>query len=125
MDRQQVRQLLLSERNAGLREYRGDVVGGAGWPAIVTEDVWRMAVAKLTDPTRRSGATRGRKYLLSNIAHLRAVRLRAGLGHQQPGPAPVSLQPLPEAVARRCEAGRAGDREGGVAAVPSSTRWSC
>ena len=64
----QVRQLLLSERNAGLREYRGEVVGGARWPAIVTEDVWRMAVAKLTDAKRRSGATRGRKYLLSNIA---------------------------------------------------------
>lgn len=64
----QVRHLLLCGRNAGLRELRGEVVGPGQWPAIVDEDVWRDVKVKLTDPKRRSGATRGRKRLLSGIA---------------------------------------------------------
>jgi DNA invertase Pin-like site-specific DNA recombinase len=70
----QVRQLLLNGRNAGLREYRGEVVIDGDepvqgdWPAIVTEDTWRSVRGKLAEPSRRSGPTRGRKRLLSGIA---------------------------------------------------------
>lgn len=75
-----VREVLLLARNAGLREFRGEVVvrqdkGHEGepqkgtWDPIVDEDTWRAAVAKITDPKRRSGAAyKGRKYLLSGIA---------------------------------------------------------
>ncbi len=49
-----VRLLLLNPRNAGLRAHRGEVVGAAAWPAIVTEDVWRAACAKLAEPSRRT-----------------------------------------------------------------------
>ena len=63
----QVRDLLLAARNAGIREYEGHEYKGT-WPVIVDEDVWRQAVRTLQDPTRRSGATGGRKFLLSGIA---------------------------------------------------------
>jgi len=62
-----VRELLLLARNAGLREYRGQVVGKGTWPAIVTEETWRAAVAKITEK-KNTGPYRGRKYLLSGIA---------------------------------------------------------
>ncbi|MFZ0714788.1 recombinase family protein [Mycobacterium sp.] len=63
-----VRELLLLARNAGLREYHGEVVGEGTWPAIVTEETWRAAHAKITHPDRRTGTFKGRKYLLSGIA---------------------------------------------------------
>jgi DNA invertase Pin-like site-specific DNA recombinase len=63
-----VRELLLLARNAGLREYHGEVVGRGTWPAIVTEETWRAAHAKITHPDRRGGPYKGRKYLLSGIA---------------------------------------------------------
>lgn len=49
-----VRDLLLRARNAGLLQYRGQVVGPAAWPALVSEDEWRGVVAILTDPGRRN-----------------------------------------------------------------------
>jgi DNA invertase Pin-like site-specific DNA recombinase len=63
-----VRELLMLARNAGLRELRGEVVGEGDWPAIVSEETWRKAHRVLTQPSRRSGPYRGRKYLLSGIA---------------------------------------------------------
>ena len=64
----QTRQLLLSPRNAGLRTFRKQVVGEGNWPAIVAEDLWRAVAYKLSDPDRRCGQSRARKYLLSGIA---------------------------------------------------------
>lgn len=64
----QLRALLMAARNAGLREHDGKVVGKGTWPAIVSEEVWEMAVRELSKPERRNGATRGRKHLLSGIA---------------------------------------------------------
>jgi DNA invertase Pin-like site-specific DNA recombinase len=62
-----VRELLMLARNAGLREFRGEVVGKGTWPPIVTEETWRAAHAKIT-AKRGDGPYRGRKYLLSGIA---------------------------------------------------------
>jgi hypothetical protein len=62
-----VRDLLLTERNAGLREYGGREYEGT-WPRLVEPDTWRMAVRKLNNPERRCGVDRGRKHLLSGIA---------------------------------------------------------
>ena len=64
----QVRQLLIAPRNAGRRYYDGVDVGEASWPAIVDVETWRQAKAILEDPVRRSGASRGRKHLLTGIA---------------------------------------------------------
>jgi site-specific DNA recombinase len=58
----------MSPRNAGLIENRGEVVGPATWPAIISEDIYRGVVAVLSNPVRRYGKTRGRKRLLSGIA---------------------------------------------------------
>lgn len=63
-----VRQLLMRPRNAGLSEYRGEVVGAAQWPAIVAEDDWRAVCSILKDPSRRRSNTNATKHLLSGIA---------------------------------------------------------
>lgn len=63
----QVRQMLINARYAGLRSYRGEIVGPAAWEAIVDEDTWRSVQTILADPGRRRGATRGRKHLLTGL----------------------------------------------------------
>lgn len=62
-----VRLVLLNPRNAGLRKYRGEIVGAAAWPALVTEDVWRATTDMLTHPDRFSGK-RGGEQLLTGLA---------------------------------------------------------
>jgi site-specific DNA recombinase len=71
-----VKQVLLSPRNAALRTYQPDkaiepeVVGKGDWTPIVTEQVWRSAVATLTNPARLTPGSgfNTRRYLLSGIA---------------------------------------------------------
>jgi site-specific DNA recombinase len=60
--------VLRRPRNAGLSEYRGEIVGAASWPAILDPDTWRGVVAVLSDPTRRSNPGRPPRWLLSNLA---------------------------------------------------------
>lgn len=64
-----VRELIINPRYAGLRSYKGEIVGTAAWPGIVGEDVWRSAVAIVTDPSRlkHSNGT-ARKWLLTGLA---------------------------------------------------------
>jgi Raf kinase inhibitor-like YbhB/YbcL family protein len=62
------RVVLLNPRNAGLRSHNGEIVGKAVWPAIVDRDTYDGTVALLTNPSRRVGGARGRKYLLSGLA---------------------------------------------------------
>jgi DNA invertase Pin-like site-specific DNA recombinase len=63
------RAVLINPRNAGLRAYRGNIVGPAVWPGIVDEDTWRAAHALLTDSERRRGpGSSARKWLLGGLA---------------------------------------------------------
>jgi DNA invertase Pin-like site-specific DNA recombinase len=63
------RAVLINPRNAGLRAYRGEIVGLAAWPANVDEDTWRAAHALLTDSERRRGpGSSARKWLLGGLA---------------------------------------------------------
>jgi len=63
------RAILVNPRNAGLRAYRGEIVGPAAWPAIVDEETWRAAHAILTDSERRRGpGSAARKWLLGGLA---------------------------------------------------------
>lgn len=60
--------VLKNARNAGLRSYRGEVVGPAAWEAIVPEETWRAAVALLNDPARRQPRGPVKRYLLTGFA---------------------------------------------------------
>jgi site-specific DNA recombinase len=60
--------LLQRPRNAGLSTYRGEIVNGAAWPAILDEDTWRGVCAVLTDPARSTTRDRTRRWLLSGLA---------------------------------------------------------
>ena len=73
-----VRSLLRSGRICGMREHRGEIIGPATWPAIVSvEDGARMR-AILDDPSRRTSRT-ARRYLLAGVlrCHLCGTTLRA------------------------------------------------
>jgi DNA invertase Pin-like site-specific DNA recombinase len=61
-----LRKTALRPSNAALRVHRGEIVGAAVWPAIITEAQHRRVVEVLTDPRRRSnGGTAVRRHLLS------------------------------------------------------------
>ncbi|GAC1323978.1 MAG: recombinase family protein [Mycobacteriales bacterium] len=79
-----VRQLVLRERNAGLRRHQRRVIGPGNWEPIFDQDVLERVKAVLTDPTRRSSPTGARRHLLSGIARCGicgdAVRILAGHG---------------------------------------------
>jgi site-specific DNA recombinase len=64
----ELRRVLLRPRNAGLVVHRGQVVGRAEWPAILSEDTWRGVCAVLGDPARRTNTTTARQWLLSGLA---------------------------------------------------------
>lgn len=64
----QLRQMLLRPRNAGLADWKGEIVGPSTFPALVSEDVWRAVVSILTDPRRRRSQSNKARHLLSGIA---------------------------------------------------------
>ncbi len=59
----EVRKLLARPRNAGLMEHRGEVVGPAGWPAIVDEPLWQAVRVLLSDESRRTTTGNARRWL--------------------------------------------------------------
>lgn len=71
-----VRAVLLNWRNAGISSRWGEMVTDpetgepvkAVWPPVVSLDTFEAVRSKLTDPDRRRGATRGRRYLMSGLA---------------------------------------------------------
>lgn len=50
-----VRQILLRARNAGLSEYRGEIVGEAQWPALISIEEHEAILAVFADPVRKAG----------------------------------------------------------------------
>lgn len=61
-----VKAALVKPRNAGLRSYKGDIVGVGTWPPIVDEQTWRAAVA-LIERRSYAGPPPG-THLLSGLA---------------------------------------------------------
>jgi hypothetical protein len=58
---------LRKPRNAGLRDYNGEIVGEATWPALIDEATWRAAQAVLDAPGRRPGRKSVRRHLLTGV----------------------------------------------------------
>lgn len=69
-----LRQMLLRPRNAGLAEWKGEVVGQSEFPAIVERHIWEATCAILTDPSRRRSRTNKVKHLLAGIALCECLR---------------------------------------------------
>jgi site-specific DNA recombinase len=63
-----VRGVLKNARYAGLRTYRGEVVGPATWDAVIDQETFDAADALLSMPERRTTSTTARKYLLPGLA---------------------------------------------------------
>nr|WP_176445463.1 recombinase family protein [Blastococcus mobilis] len=104
----EVRKLLARPRNAGLMEHRGEVVGRAGWPAIVEEPLWQAVRAMLSDVSRRTTTGNARRWLGGGLylcgicgAALRATT--AGTGGLGRGHAPAYRCEQGAHVVRRCE----------------------
>ena len=80
-----VRGVLRNPRYAGLRSYRGEVVGPATWPAVVDEETHAAAVALLSMPERRTTSTTARKYLLPGLAYCWKCGSDVATGHTRHG----------------------------------------
>lgn len=63
-----VRRALRNPRYAGLRVYRGEVIGPGTWEPLVDEAVWRQVDRLLADPARRTSTDTRTKFLLTRIA---------------------------------------------------------
>lgn len=64
----QLRQALLRPRNAGLYEFRGEIISRDQIPPVVSEEVWRATVSVLVAPERRRSQSNKAAHLLSGIA---------------------------------------------------------
>ncbi|MGC4109454.1 MAG: recombinase family protein [Nocardioides sp.] len=80
-----VREVLKNPRYAGLRTYRGEVVGPATWKPLVDEDTHAAAVALLSLPGRRTTETTARKYLLPGLALCWKCGSDVATGHTRHG----------------------------------------
>jgi site-specific DNA recombinase len=62
-----LRDILLRPRNAGIFEHNGEEMGPAPWEPILPEETWRLLVALLTNPARRTAQGRTPKYLGAGV----------------------------------------------------------
>jgi DNA invertase Pin-like site-specific DNA recombinase len=60
--------VLTSGRVAGLRSYRGKIVGDGQWPAIIDPATRDLLVARLVDSARTKRGGTGRKFTLTGLA---------------------------------------------------------
>lgn len=80
-----LRSMLLNPRYAGLRTYRGEVVGPAIWEPVIDPATHEAAVALLTMPERRTTLTTARKYLLPGLVFCWKCGSDCATGHTQHG----------------------------------------
>jgi site-specific DNA recombinase len=64
----EVKRLLISPAYIGKRVHRGQIIGDATWPAILTENDHHRLVALLTDPARNTVTDPSVKHLLTGLA---------------------------------------------------------
>ena len=63
-----LKQILLRDRNAGMRTHHGQVIGPGAWPPIYDRATHDRVVALLTDPNRKTTRGATRRHLLTGIA---------------------------------------------------------
>lgn len=80
-----VRSVLRNPRYAGLRTYRGEVVGPATWKALIDEETLRATEALLSMPERRTTANTARRWLLPGLALCGFCGATVATGHTQHG----------------------------------------
>ena len=82
-DPTKLRQVLLRERNAGLRRHQGKVIGAGDWEAVISPATLDRLRAFLQDPNRRTNRGPMRRHLLSGIAEcgICATGLRVLVAH--------------------------------------------
>lgn len=80
-----VREVLKNPRYAGLRTYRGEIVGPAVWPPLIDQETFEAARALLGMPERRTTANTARKYLLPNLAVCGKCGAKMTTGHTRHG----------------------------------------
>lgn len=78
---QAMRWVLRSGRIAGLREHKGQVIGPASWPAIITEDQHKLLRARL-DSNQRPPGSRVRLHYLSGHVYCQRCGVRMGVKPQ-------------------------------------------
>lgn len=64
----QIRRMVINPGYVGLRVHQGKVVGAANWPAILDLRTHHAAVARASDPTRRTQRDGALKHFLTGIA---------------------------------------------------------
>jgi DNA invertase Pin-like site-specific DNA recombinase len=62
-----VSQFLRDPRNAGLRAYRGEIVGPGTWPPLIDESTWRAVQSVLGAPARKAGRRTVRRHRLTGV----------------------------------------------------------
>lgn len=80
-----VRNTLKNPRYAGLRTYRGEIVGPAAWPELVDAETFGAVRSLLALPSRRTVAHTARKYLLPSIALCWKCGSDVATGHSRHG----------------------------------------
>lgn len=80
-----VRGVLRNARYAGLRTYRGEIVGPAVWPALVSREDYEAVAAVLSMPERRTTVSTARKYLLPGLALCWKCGSDVATGHTRHG----------------------------------------
>ncbi|OBB57951.1 hypothetical protein A5757_19230 [Mycobacterium sp. 852013-51886_SCH5428379] len=84
-DSTSVGRVLRSPRNAGLRAYKGDVVGPGDWPAIVDRATWEAACVVMSGKGRQWGADRARVQLLGGLLVCGECGKGLGTGRRENG----------------------------------------
>jgi site-specific DNA recombinase len=80
-----VRGVLKNPRYAGLRTYRGEVVGPATWAPLIDQATFDAAIALLSMPERRTTVSTARKYLLPGLALCYQCGSDVATGHSRHG----------------------------------------
>ncbi len=96
----QLRTVMRNPRCAGLKSYRGEVIGEGGFEPIVPSDVWRAAMEIFDDPGRRP-ADLSRKYLLSGLMQC-GLDCEPGATVRASRSSPTSVNAYPIYQCRKC-----------------------